>query len=66
MIYLILKKLYRFKFLKRIVPSLLRYFGGKTKIKIFNFNFYIYLQNSIEREIFLNNTYDYDRFLFLI
>jgi len=65
MIYLILKKLYRFKLLKRIVPSLLRYFGGKTKIKIFNFNFYIYLQNSIEREIFLNNTYDYDRFLFL-
>ena len=65
MIYLILKKLYRFKLFKRVVPSLLRYFGGKTKIKIFNFNFYIYLQNSIEREIFLNNSYDYDRFLFL-
>ena len=65
MIYLFLKKLYKFKLLKRVIPSLLRLIEGNVIIKTYNFYINCYLKNSIDREIYLNNKYDDDRFNYL-
>jgi len=64
-ILLFLKRVYSFKIFKRIVPSLLRKFGGLKIINIYNFQLYASLSDSIEREIFLTNHYDKDRLDFL-
>jgi hypothetical protein len=63
--------LYRFKFLKRIVPSIF-----KICIKIFNINnvtikhkkslFLLNLKNPIDREIYLKNKYEKKQLNYLI
>lgn len=64
-ILLFLKYIYRFKFLRRIVPSVIRKIGGLRTINIYNFKMFISLSDSIDREIFLTNFYDKDRIYFL-
>ena len=63
--------MYRFKFLKRIVPSIF-----KICIKIFNINnvtikhkkslFLLNLKNPIDREIYLKNKYEKKQLNYLI
>ena len=64
-ILLFLRRIYIFKIFKRIVPSILRKFGGLKIINTYNFKLYTSLSDSIEREIFLTNHYDKDRLDFL-
>ena len=61
----ILKYIYKYKIFKRLVPSLLRIIGGSREISLYNFKLLLSLSNSIEREIFLTNYYDKDRFEYL-
>lgn len=65
MIYIFLLKLYKLKFLKRFVPSLLRIIGGSIVVNILNFKVKCLLKDSIDREIFLTGFYDKDRLEYL-
>ncbi len=60
-----LKYLYNYKLFKRVVPSIIRKIGGTKIVSIYNFKIYLSLSDSIEREIFLTNYYDKDRFEYL-
>lgn len=51
--------------LKRLIPSLLRLLNFKLKSNIFNFNLYLDLSSSIDREIFLYKTYESNQISFL-
>lgn len=59
------KFLYKFKFFKRIVPSILRKINKNHIFNIYNFKINGSLSDSIERETFLTGFYDKDRFDFL-
>lgn len=61
----ILKYFYKYKIFKRLVPSIIRIIGGTRKVNLYNFKLLLLLTNSIEREIFLSNYYDKDRFEYL-
>ena len=60
-----LKYIYKYKIFKRLSPSLLRKTKKKVIVKLYNFKILVSLSNSIEREIFLEEFYDKDRFIFL-
>ncbi len=64
---LILIKLYKFKFFKRLVPSLLRKFFYKngTNIQLENFRINLNTKSSIDREIFLKGFYDKNKIDFI-
>lgn len=61
----ILKYIYKYKIFKRFSPSLLRKTKKKFVVKLYNFKISLSLSDSIEREIFLEECYDKDRFNFL-
>ena len=60
-----LKYLYKYRLFKRLAPSLLRKTKKKVMVKSYNFKILTSLNDSIEREIFLEGFYDKDRFNFL-
>ena len=60
--------LFKFKFLKRFIPSLIRkisFLKEKYPIKLDGFQMHLSLKNSIERKIYLNHSYEKEQISYL-
>ncbi len=58
--------LYKYKIFKRLIPSIIRRFLYKKKffVKINNFQIFLNVESSIDREIYLKGIYDEEKFKF--
>jgi len=59
--------LYKYKIFKRLIPSIIRRFLYKKKffVKINNFQIFLNVESSIDREIYLKGIYDEEKFKFI-
>ena len=59
--------LYKFNIFKRLIPSIIRRFLYKKKlfVKINNFQIFLNVESSIDREIYLKGIYDEEKFKFI-
>ena len=59
--------LYKFNIFKRLIPSIIRRFLYKKKffVKINNFQIFLNVESSIDREIYLKGVYDEEKFKFI-
>ena len=59
--------LYNFSIFKRLVPSIIRRFLHKKKflVKVNNFQIFLNVESSIDREIYLKGVYDEEKFKFI-
>ena len=59
--------LYNFSIFKRLVPSIIRRFLYKKKflVKVNNFQIFLNVESSIDREIYLKGVYDEEKFKFI-